>query len=257
MTSGPEPVELPIQHFAGRDGIQLAYRELGEGRPVVLIHGFFSTAVVNWIRFGHAARLAETGHRVIMPDLRGHGASAKPHDATAYPPDVLTDDGFALLDHLGLGEADYQLGGYSLGARTVLRMLVRGARPERALIGGMGLNGMVETGPSVEYYRHVLENFGTFRHGDPEFMAQAFLKTVGGDPVALLRVIESSVDTTREEIAAIEVPSLVVMGDLDEDHGSGPELATLLDGVYREVPGSHMGAVARPELGEALAGFLV
>src|SRR5262249_11308130 len=113
--------DLPVQWFESHDGTKLAYRELGHGRPVVLIHGYFSTATVNWIRYGHAAAIAARGHRVIMPDLRGHGDSAKPHGSSAYPPDVLADDGFALIDHLGL--TDYDLGGYSLGARTTVRML--------------------------------------------------------------------------------------------------------------------------------------
>ncbi len=144
-------MELPVRYFQARDAAELAYRELGEGRPLVLIHGYFSTALVNWVRYGHAALIAAQGHRVIMPDLRGHGDSAKPHDAAAYPPDVLTDDGFALLDHLGLTE--YDLGGYSLGGRTALRMLVRGATPGRAIVAGMGLEGIVHTGDRAGYFR--------------------------------------------------------------------------------------------------------
>ncbi|RYE53335.1 MAG: alpha/beta hydrolase, partial [Rhizobiaceae bacterium] len=65
--------------FASFDGMQLAWREVGEGRPAVLLHGYFSNAEVNWIRYGHAQVLAGQGFRVIMPDLRAHGASARPH----------------------------------------------------------------------------------------------------------------------------------------------------------------------------------
>ena len=122
-------MNIPVHYFLGGDGAKLAYHEMGEGRPLVLIHGFFSTALVNWVRYGHAAKIAARGYRVIMPDLRGHGASARPHDPAAYPPDVLADDGFALIEQLGL--SDYDLGGYSLGGRTTLRMLVRGAAPKR------------------------------------------------------------------------------------------------------------------------------
>ena len=75
--------DLPVQYYAGHDGTKLAYRELGQGRPVVLIHGYFSNATTNWIRYGHAAAVAERGFRVIMPDLRGHGDSAKPLDRAA------------------------------------------------------------------------------------------------------------------------------------------------------------------------------
>ncbi|MVV70791.1 alpha/beta fold hydrolase, partial [Escherichia coli] len=90
------------QFFESIDGARLAWRELGEGRPVVLIHGYFSDATTNWIKYGHAEKIAAVGFRVIMPDLRGHGSSAKPHDAASYPPDVLMQDGKALVAHLGL-----------------------------------------------------------------------------------------------------------------------------------------------------------
>lgn len=250
--------DLPVQHFRAHDGVQLAYRETGAGRPLVLIHGFVSTGYVNWVKYGHADLLADAGYRVVMPDLRGHGDSARPHDAAAYPPDVLVDDGFALLEHLGLSDGtDFDLGGYSLGGRTTMRMMVRGCRPARAVIAGMGLGNITRTGGSTGWFRHLLTNYGSFQHGDPEFMAQAFVKTVAGDPEALLRVIEASVDTSREEIAAVQVPTLVLMGEQDDDHGSADELAALLgNGTSRSIPGSHMGAVAQPELGRAIADWL-
>ena len=69
--------------FESFDGTALAWREMGEGRPVVLIHGYFSDANTNWIKYGTAAKLVAGGFRVIMPDLRAHGDSAKPHDAAA------------------------------------------------------------------------------------------------------------------------------------------------------------------------------
>jgi pimeloyl-ACP methyl ester carboxylesterase len=248
-------IDLPVRHFRGRDGTELAYREAGEGRPLVLIHGYFSTATVNWVRYGHVSTIAARGRRVIMPDLRGHGDSAKPHDATAYPPDVLTEDVFALIEHLGL--TDYDLGGYSLGGRTTIRMLVRGAAPRRAIVAGMGLDGIVHAGGRSAYFRRILTNLGTFERGSPEWMAEAFLKTVGGDPVALLHVLGTSVDTPREALARIAMPTLVLVGAEDDDNGSAQALATALpDGEYAVVPGNHMSAVTRPELGAAIADFL-
>jgi pimeloyl-ACP methyl ester carboxylesterase len=248
-------IDLPVRHFRGRDGTELAYREAGEGRPLVLIHGYFSTATVNWVRYGHVSTIAARGRRVIMPDLRGHGDSAKPHDATAYPPDVLTEDVFALIEHLGL--TDYDLGGYSLGGRTTIRMLVRGAAPRRAIVAGMGLDGIVHAGGRSAYFRRILTNLGTFERGSPEWMAEAFLKTVGGDPVALLHVLGTSVDTPREALTRIAMPTLVLVGAEDDDNGSAQALATALpDGEYAVVPGNHMSAVTRPELGAAIADFL-
>ena len=45
----------PIHHWTASDGVELAWHEMGEGRPVVLLHGLFSDAQINWIKFGHAA----------------------------------------------------------------------------------------------------------------------------------------------------------------------------------------------------------
>lgn len=225
------------------------------GRPLVLIHGFFSTATVNWIRYGHAARIAAKGCRVIMPDLRGHGDSARPHDPAAYPKDALADDGFALIEHLGL--TDYDLGGYSLGGRTTMRMLARGATPGRAIVGGMGLDGIVHTAGRGGHFRNILTHLGSFERGTPEWMAEAFLKTVGGDPVALLHVLDTFADTPIEQVRKIATPTLIVAGADDDDNGSAAELAdTLPHGVHQVVPGNHMSAVTHRALGEAIADFL-
>ena len=124
--------------FAGRDGVQLACRETGSGRPLVLLHGFMG-AGPRMLSYGRVGGLAGQGYRLIVPDFRGHGDSAKPHDPLPIRRDVLADDGLALVEHLGLGDGDYDLGGYSLGGRIVVRMLVRGAKPDRAIVAGQGL----------------------------------------------------------------------------------------------------------------------
>jgi len=241
--------------FKSFDGVELAWTEMGQGRPVVLIHGYFSTAEVNWIKYGHAAKLAARGFRVILPDLRGHGQSAKPHDPAAYPPDVLMRDGLALVEHLGL--ADYDLGGYSLGGRTTLRMLVNGATPRRTVLCGMGLQGLTHTQGRGAYFKRVLTNLGSFERGSSEWLTEAFLKTTRGDPEALLLILETFVDTAEAEIAAIRVPALVVAGAEDFDNGSAQEVADLIaNGRFVEIPGNHMSAVTRPELGDAIVDFL-
>ena len=247
--------ELSVHRFASFDGTELAWREIGQGRAVVLLHGFFSDAMTNWVRYGHAAAIAARGFRVVMPDLRAHGSSAKPHDLDAYPLDVLADDGLALIAHLGL--TDYDLGGYSLGARTTVRMLVRRATPRSAVIGGMGYSGIVHASGRSAHFAHILDNLGSFVKFSPEWNAEAFLKTTKGDPVALRRLLDTVIDTPAEAVAAIEVPSLVVSGDADEDNGSVAELgAALTHARLVRTPGGHMSAVTRPEFGTEIAAFL-
>jgi pimeloyl-ACP methyl ester carboxylesterase len=255
MPLASSPTELPPRFFEAADGARLAWQELGEGRPVVLIHGLFSNAWTNWVRYGHAARIAGAGFRVSMPELRAHGASAAPHAAEAYPPDVLAADGEALLRHLGL--ADYDLGGYSLGGRTAVRMVVRGARPRRLVVAGMGLQGLHDTGARARHFRAILEGLGSHPRGSPEWMAEMFLKTTGGDARALLPLLNSFVDTTEAELQRLDMPALAIAGVEDHDNGSAAELArTLADARLAEVPGGHMTAVLKPELGEEIARFL-
>ena len=249
-------VSAPIRRFTASDGTELAWHELGEGTPVLLLHGLFSNAETNWLKFGHAHEIAGRGFRVIMPDLRGHGASGTPHEPRFYPPDVLARDGIELIAHLGL--SDYDLGGYSLGARTAARMAILDARPRRLVIAGMGLRGMLDVHRRARHFEKILTGLGTHPPGSPEWLAEAFLKTTGGDAQAMLPLLGSFVDSTEAELRSIAVPTLVLSGAEDQDNGPAEALAELLPaGRYVEVPGNHMSAVTRRELGRAIADFLV
>jgi pimeloyl-ACP methyl ester carboxylesterase len=244
-----------VQHFVASDGTRLAWREMGEGRPLLLIHGFFSDAVTNWIKYGTAQKLVDAGFRCIMPDLRAHGESDKPHDPAAYPPDALAQDQMALIAHLGL--TDLNLAGYSLGARTAARMLAAGVRPRRAILSGMGLEGMTNTGHRKAHFRHVLTNIGQHPRGTEAWMAEAFLKTTGGDAVALNLILDSFVDTPQTAFASFDIPIGIVCGEDDQDNGSAASLANSLpDATLITIPGNHMSAVTKPEFGRALVDFL-
>ena len=247
--------ELPVQTFEAPDGVELSYLELGEGRPFVLMHAFLATAHDAWVRTGIAARLAASGRRVIMPDLRGHGGSA-PTDPAAYRRDVLADDGFALLDHLGV--ADYDLGGYSLGSVTVTRMLVRGARPGRAVIGGSGLEPIIHWVGRGGLYRHLLAEPGSAEPGSFEDRTNAYLDRIGADRVALGRILDTFVNTPVEDLGTIEVPVLLLFGDEeDETRGSVEELAVAIPrATVRIVPGDHGSAPRSHEFIDALVEYL-
>ena len=248
-------LQFEKREIEGLGGLPIAVHIAGEGRDLMLIHGYFSNAWTNWVRYGHAARLVEAGFRLILPDLRGHGESGKPHEADAYPPDALTDDNLAVVDQLGL--TDYDLGGYSLGARTTVRMLARGAAPRRVILAGMGLRGLVHTLDKGGYYRNVLTNLGSFERGTSEWMTEAFLKTTKGDPVAMLHILNTFVDTPAETISTFAQPTDVICGADDQDNGVAQELADILpNGSYVEIPGNHMNAVTRKELGQAIVDFL-
>jgi pimeloyl-ACP methyl ester carboxylesterase len=121
----------------------------------------------------------------------------------------------------------------------------------------MGLEGILDSRGRGEFFRRILVNPGSFPRGSAEWMAEAFLKTVGGDPVALLAVLDTAVDTPAEMIARIRIPTLVAAGAEDRDNGSAAALAEAFEhGRYLELPGNHMSAVAKPELGAAIVDFL-
>lgn len=242
--------------YAGFDGEPLALHRVGAGRPVILLHGLFSSAEMNWIKFGHAAAIAARGFEVLMPDLRAHGASAAPHDPAAYPPDVLVRDLEALVSHLDL--TDYDLGGFSLGARTVLHAAAKGAvAPARLVVGGMGVEGLTGWQRRADHFTRLIDRFDAITRDDPAWMAAQFMKSQKVDRAAVRQLLGSFTDLPLGQLAQVTMPTLVVCGTEDSDNGSAGELAALLpDAVHVPVPGTHMGSVTRPEFGRAIADWL-
>ncbi|KTE05666.1 alpha/beta fold hydrolase [Sphingopyxis sp. H115] len=243
------------EFFEARDGVRLAWRATGEGAPIILLHGLFSNAEVNWIKFGTAARVAAEGYCVIMPDLRVHGASDAPHEEEFYPPDVLVHDLEDLVAHLGLGGFD--LGGFSLGARTSARAVVAGMRPRRLILGGMGLAGLAGWQRRGRFFKRVIAEYESAKRGDDTWLSIQFMKTMKVDRIAAGHLLDSFTDTTPEMLAALTMPTLVVCGEQDQDNGSAEELvAALPDARLATIPGTHMSSVTEAELGEAISAFL-
>jgi len=243
-------------HFwSASDGVELAYHELGQGRPVVLLHGLFSDAETNWIKFGTAQRIADRGFRVIMPDLRAHGLSGKPHEAEHYPRGILARDLRELLATLSL--TDFDLGGFSLGARTTVEAVGEGLKPRRAVLGGAGLEGLRQWERRKTFFLEAIELFDRVQRGDPHWLSIQFMKSQKIDRVAAALLLESFADAFMSWLEAFTMPTLVVCGDQDDDNGSAEELANILPhATFREVPGTHMSSVTKPEFGEVIADFL-
>lgn len=246
---------MDTQFVEGAAGARLAVHRMGGGRPVVLLHGLFSSAHVNWIKFGTAERLVEAGFEAIMPDLRAHGRSDAPHDPAAYPADVLVRDALALVATLAL--TDYDLVGFSLGARTAVRGVLAGLTPRRLVLGGMGLEGLSGWARRSVHFIDAIDRFGTIPREDPAYLAQNFMKSMNIDRVAARLLLQSVDDTAAAALDAVTMPTLVVCGSEDRDNGSAEALAQQLpDAIYRAVPGTHMSSVTKPELGAAIANFL-
>jgi hypothetical protein len=170
-------------------GVKIAYVEAGEGEPVVLVHGLYSSAMMNWEMPGIFDLLAKH-YRVVALDLRGHGNSEKPEDESAYG-EPMVDDVVRLMDHLKIEKA--HIAGYSLGGIIVMKLLVE--HPERvtsATLGGMGW----------------------LRKGSVFAASFGRLSGIGQTPAACARGI-GKLAVTEEEVKSIKVPVSVLVGDRD------------------------------------------
>ena len=247
---------MRMETFESFDGTRLALHRAGEGRPLILLHGLFSSAEMNWIKWGHAQLLAEQGYEVLMLDFRVHGESAAPEEPEAYPQNVLVRDVAALVEHLAL--EDYDLGGFSLGARTSLHAVAHGVlEPARLIVGGMGTAGLGEWAKRSAFFKRVIDEFENIPRGDPAYFSMQFLKSQGVNRVAARLLLDTMPDLDLAMLSNVTMPTLVVCGDEDRDNGSAEELADLIpDATFVEVPGPHMGSVTKPDLGQAMAEWL-
>jgi pimeloyl-ACP methyl ester carboxylesterase len=237
--------------FTSFDGTRIHYDIVGEGKPVVLLHGFISNSE-SWKRAPVRQALADAGFKVITLDLRGNGLSDKPHTAEAYRDNAELKDVMALMKHLGL--TNYDVVGYSRGAILTAKLLTMDKQVRRAVMGGIG----VDFSDPNWYRRKNFHEALTKPGSHPELQAAVdYAKKSGADTVALARMQEFQPVTSRAELAAIKTPLLVVNGDQDKDNGD-PQL--LVDAVPGSrlviVPGNHGGAMRTPEFAQAVVEFL-
>ncbi len=241
--------------FDSFDGVKIAYRLFGEGRPTLLLHTILGNADLDWFQPGIAQAIAATGRLVIAPDFRGHGNSAVPTESIAYPPDALAMDQEALLKHLNIGA--YDLVGYAMGARMAIRMLVRGAMPGRCVLGGMGDTGVMQVAGRKSYYEDAIRNGPNAANTASGRYVQDAIAQRALKPEAMLNVLFQQVDTVAKALATVDVPVLVVSGKQDEDNGSAERLAeAFANGKAQRIPGNHLSAITTPEFVATTIEFL-
>ena len=239
--------------------IRIAYEVVGEGPPIVLVHGFASNRATNWRAPGWYTALTEAGRQVIALDVRGHGESDKPHDHDAYNEGELAWDIERLLDHLGHEQADVM--GYSMGGFITLRLLHDSSwRVRRAVIAGVGENyygrGTVETDAIAEGLR-ALSAADVVGAVPRQF--RLFAEQGKNDLEALaLCMTRERRSFTAPEFEELNVPTLIVVGEKDTITGSPEPLAAALPGSHVVVvPGrDHMTCVGDKAYKAAVLGFV-
>jgi pimeloyl-ACP methyl ester carboxylesterase len=238
--------------------VDIAYLDEGGGEPIVLVHGFASTAAVNWVQPGWVQTLTGAGRRAIALDNRGHGASGKLYDPALYHTRHMADDVSALLDHLAIARADVM--GYSMGARiTAFLALRHPARVRSVILGGLGIRLVEDVGLPASI-ADALEAPSLTDVADPMGrMFRSFAEQTKSDLRALAACIRGSRQTlSRDEVGRIAVPALVAVGSKDPIAGSAQDLAALLPaGRALDIPGrDHMLAVGDRVFKAAVVDFL-
>src|SRR3712207_3844754 len=210
-------------------GVPIYYEVEGEGSPLVLVHGFSDT-LEGWREYGYVAELKK-GHRLVLIDARGHGASDKPRDPEAAasleqrPADVV-----AVLDDLGIDRAHYL--GYSLGGWIGFG-LARYA-PER--VRSLVIGGAQPYGQSLEIYRRGLTGGMEGWVAVVEEMLGSPLapeskeRLLGNDVQALLASVADDRPDISEILPAMRMPSLLYAGEADP-------LRPLVERCASELPG--------------------
>jgi pimeloyl-ACP methyl ester carboxylesterase len=226
--------------------VEIAYLDEGAGDPIILIHGFASSKNVNWVYPTWVSELRKNGRRVIALDNRGHGESAKLYDPAQYSIPTMAGDVLALMDHLGIPQADIM--GYSMGGRmTAWLGLNEPQRLRSAILGGIGIGGLIEgTGPG-ESVAEALEAPSLDDVTNPVGRTfRAFADQTRSDRKALAACLRGTRDLMRkEEAARIEVPVLIAVGTADDVAGSAHALGDIIPGSdVLDIPGrDHMRAV--------------
>jgi pimeloyl-ACP methyl ester carboxylesterase len=237
-------------YFKSFDGTNIYYEVRGNGQPVLLVHGFIVNGQ-SWKRTELYKDLLKQGYKVIILDQRGNGFSDKPHDSTAYDNDAEAKDIMGLMKHLTIKK--YSAVGYSRGAIIVARLLILDKNISRAVMGGMGADFTDPQWPRrILFYRAL--------SGDsiPELLGMVNnVKKQGLDQQALAYLQRSQPSTSKQELASVRQPVLIICGDKDADNGSAKGLADLFQRpTYKITPGDHGIASRTKEFSEEVIKFL-
>jgi len=223
------------------DGLQLAYDEFGARdarKAVVLVHGFSANKYENWKRMGWYDAIAAKGMRGLAIDNRGHGESAKPHEAEKYSREAMARDVFALMDHAGVERA--HLVGFSMGSHIALTAaLLDSGRVDHLVVSGVG-GRLFEPPRDPEGMARALEAPTPDAIDDPMLRSfRHFADEQKEDRLALAACSRGPrTPLTPDMLMAIRRPTLVIAGMRDQLAGPTQRLADAIPGARAvTVPG--------------------
>lgn len=237
-------------YFNSFDGTKIFYEQRGNGKTIVLVHGFIVNGE-SWKRTVLYNELLSAGYHIISFDMRGNGKSDKPHEAEAYQQDAEAKDIMGLLDFLQVN--NYSVIGYSRGSIITARLLVLDKRIKKAVLGGMGDGFTDPDWPRrILFYRALMDQ--------PVKELEGMLKYVkdsGLDQLALALLQKEQPSTLPKELKNIKQPVLVISGDRDPDNGSPDRLASMMPAaILKTVPGDHGTTLGSRDFSKIVLDFI-
>ncbi len=237
-------------YFSSFDGTKIYYEVRGEGKPVLLVHGFIVDGS-SWKRTALYTDLLNNGYQVVILDMRGNGRSGKPHDSTAYDNDAEAKDIMLLMNLLKTNQ--YSVVGYSRGSIITARLLVLDKRIHAAVLGGMGIGFTNPQWPRrIMFYRALMGHLVPELKGMVNYVQHQKL-----DQLALAYLQRSQPSTSKKELSKITQPVLVISGNKDTADGSTAELARLLpNSALENCSGDHNDVAGTTEFAKDIIRFL-
>jgi len=233
------------KYVIGADDIRIATYDVGDplAPVVVAVHGFASSAEVNWFATGWVRELIRAGRRVIAIDQRGHGRSDKPHHGDDYSMERLVEDLHRVLDNYLLDEVG--LVGYSLGARVGWHAaLGTEDRITRAVLGGIP-DGLPLTRFRIDEARAFIENDVLVTDRVTNAYLEMASRKPSNDLRALIALVEGMQDGLQPDPDRPPVqPVLFATGSEDAILERSMRLAAATPrGEFFEIPGrNHFNA---------------
>ena len=237
-------------YFSSFDKTKIFYQVKGEGKPIVLLHGFTNNGN-GWKKNPLLDSLVINGFKVVLIDLRGNGNSDRPSNAEGYANDAEAKDVIGLMRFLGLRK--YDALGYSRGSIILARVMVLDKNCKRAVMGGMGADFTNPQWPRrIGFYNALMHDTVPGYESFRKYIASQKL-----DPLTLAYQQKEQPSTSKEELAKIKIPVMIICGDTDEDNGKAAELQQLIPGSkFVTVPGNHNTAGATPIFATEVLKFL-
>ncbi|TMM53655.1 alpha/beta hydrolase [Maribacter algarum] len=238
------------KYFNSFDDTKIAYTDEGEGKPILLIHGFINTRK-SWDKTALKKDLLAKGYRVIVPDLRGNGDSDKPHDEDAYSKDAEVMDLLFLMAELRIRK--YDAVGYSRGSIVLAKLLTKTRRIKKAVLGGMGIDF---TNPNW-HRRIIFKDAFDGKITEETKGAVEYAKSIGADLKCLYLQQKHQSVTTKRQLQVIKAKVMVLVGDEDRDNGDAAALSKVIPkSKLQIIKGDHNGTYKTEAFSKAVISFL-